>query len=207
METAIALIWQSNYSNVGVAEICKQAGVTKGGFYHHFDTKAELFYEASMYYWESFKKDFDELFSPSFEPLEQLENLISYMLNKEGTHPDSPDNNPVAGCPFFTSGGQAGSGEEKVRLAAVELSGKAMKYTTALVRSLKADGKLEGNEDPEQLARIMYQYIQGVLLYGRVMRSLEAVKIDLRIALYRLLNVKKEFRIEGPELKENQEAA
>ena len=30
LETALELIWQSNYSSVGVNEICKQAGVTKG---------------------------------------------------------------------------------------------------------------------------------------------------------------------------------
>ena len=32
LETATLLIWQSSYSNVGVNEICQQAGVTKGAF-------------------------------------------------------------------------------------------------------------------------------------------------------------------------------
>ena len=31
------------YDAVGVAEICRRAGVTKGGFYHHFPTKQAVF--------------------------------------------------------------------------------------------------------------------------------------------------------------------
>ncbi|NOZ72445.1 MAG: TetR/AcrR family transcriptional regulator [Chloroflexi bacterium] len=34
---------QRGYDATGVADICKQAGVSKGGFYHHFPSKQALF--------------------------------------------------------------------------------------------------------------------------------------------------------------------
>jgi len=33
------------YDATGVAEICKEAGVSKGAFYHHFDSKQDVFLE------------------------------------------------------------------------------------------------------------------------------------------------------------------
>lgn len=193
MDTATQLIWQSNYSSVGVAEICKRAGLTKGSFYHHFETKADLFYEASRHYWEDLKKDLDQIFSPSYSPLEQLENMIEFII----THQENEDlnvDNPVSACPFFTAGSQAGVEEEKVRQAAIEMSDKAGLYHTALVRGLMAEGVMNSDADPVQLGRMLHNYVMGLLLYGRVYKSLDTIKTDLREGIYRLLDMKPDFR-------------
>lgn len=39
MNTALELIWRSSYDAVGVGEICRQAKVNKGSFYHFFPPK------------------------------------------------------------------------------------------------------------------------------------------------------------------------
>jgi AcrR family transcriptional regulator len=39
LEAAAACFGQHGYDAVGVAEICRQANVTKGAFYHHFPSK------------------------------------------------------------------------------------------------------------------------------------------------------------------------
>ena len=198
MDTATQLIWQSNYASVGVAEICKRAGLTKGSFYHHFETKADLFYEASQHYWEGLKQDLDRIFSPTYTPLEQLENYIEFVIAHQ-QNDDFDDDNPVSACPFFTAGSQAGDGEEKVRLAVMEMSDKSGRYSTALVRGLIADGILESDSDPEQLSRMIDNYVMGLLLYGRLYKSLHTIKTDLREGIYRLLEVKPEFRrVRGP---------
>jgi TetR/AcrR family transcriptional repressor of nem operon len=195
MDTAIQLIWRSSYSNVGVAEICKQAGVTKGSFYHYFETKADLFYEASMYYWEGMRDDLECIFSPTNPPLQQLEDLLTMIITKQtNTEHADADANPVSGCPFFTSGSQAGSGEEKVRLAAQTLADKAIQYNSAMVQRLIDDGMLEKTVDAEQTGRMLYQYVMGLLMYGRLEKSLDVVKRDLYDASYRLLGLKAEHQ-------------
>jgi len=198
LETATRLIWQSNYSNVGVSEICTQAGVTKGAFYHHFETKADLYVAASRHYWESMKRDLDAIYSPSFTPLEQLENLIRLIIEKQESDSHS-SGREVVGCPFFTSGGQAGAGEAKIRMAAREMEEHVHKYSVALIRSLKADGVLNGEPDVEQLARLIHHFIQGLLMYGRVMDSLDTVRADLRAGIYRLIDLKEQHRVQGLE--------
>ncbi len=190
MDVAINLIWQSSYSNVGVAEICNQAGVTKGCFYHYFDSKAVLFYEASLHYWETIKPELDAIFSPSSPPLQQLDALIQYIIAKQ--HACSPANDTaVSGCPFFTSGVQ-GDNDVLIREASAMLSQKMICYYVALICALKEAKLITPASDTQQLARIMYQYLQGVLLYGRVMQDISIVKTDLRQGLHYVLGIQSE---------------
>ncbi|MES2604162.1 MAG: TetR/AcrR family transcriptional regulator [Pseudomonadota bacterium] len=188
LETALELIWQSNYNSVGVNEICKEAGVTKGGFYHHFESKADLFCEASTFYWEKIRKDLDTILSPSNTPLEQLANMLNFIyINKFG---DDVDNIP--GSPFF-NGMQNGCGDVAVQNSLQCMSNNGLKYTQALVRSLQSGGYLEGEGDIEQKARLISQYLQGATSYARINRCcLDMVKKDVASAVYTLLGLKRE---------------
>lgn len=196
LDTAVNLIWQSNYKAVGVAEICKHAGVTKGSFYHHFESKADLYVAASEHSWEQFRAEFDYIYSPRFGPLEQLENLIQLIVEQRGSEAPS-DGNPVAGCPFFTSGSQAGCDEEKVRNVSLQMAERCNRYNAALVRNLKGAGMLADDVDPNQTGRMLHHYVLGLLMYGRVRFSMEAVKDDLRDGVYRLICLKPEYRQSG----------
>lgn len=42
-QTALRLFGEKGYEATGVAEICTEAQVSKGAFYHHFSSKQELF--------------------------------------------------------------------------------------------------------------------------------------------------------------------
>lgn len=187
LETALTLIWQSNYSIVGVNEICKQAGVTKGAFYHHFESKASLFCEATAYYWQVIKKDLDTIFSPVNSPLQQLENLIQFLFQAKLS------DDSVRGCPFFNAGAQIGTDDEKVIDALKNLSQTAITYNLALMKSLEAGGYLERSGDMEQQARLMYHYIHGVMSYAYVQPDVETIKKDLPEGLYRLLGIKQNY--------------
>lgn len=45
MQSALTLFSKSGYQSTSVAEICRNAQVSKGAFYHHFKTKQALFLE------------------------------------------------------------------------------------------------------------------------------------------------------------------
>lgn len=204
LETAISLVWQSNYCSVGVEEICKRAGVTKGAFYHHFESKADLFYEAAKYERETTRDAWDAIYAPELTPLDQLERLIDYLGSGEmdtralsgldiADHPFE-----VTGCPFFCAGGQVGMEEVKVRQAAVEMAEQGVRDAAELVRSLKAEGYLDGDADPEQVGRMAFMFVQGLLIYARAHNSRAIVEADMRDGLYRVLDLKSEYRRSAP---------
>ena len=45
LESAQSAFGEMGYDRASVAEICARAGVTKGGFYHHFESKQAIFQE------------------------------------------------------------------------------------------------------------------------------------------------------------------
>ena len=84
--------------------------------------------------------------------------------------------------------------EEKVRLAAQEMSDKAVSYNVGLVKDLARNEMISGKiEESEQTGRMLYQSIMGLLIYGRVHRSLDVVKQDLKTAIYRIIELKNEY--------------
>lgn len=192
LETATDLLVRSNYQSVGVNEICKQAGVTKGGFYHHFESKAALFEAACQRQWEIKQAMLDSVFSPRFSPLEQLENLIEHVLGKQ--QEQKADGKPICGCPFFASGAVNAGDDELVRKATAEMASKSVRYYTHLIRSLKAENCLIENVVEESIARQMYQYLHGLFLFARVFQDYSIIENDLRQGLYRILAIRPELQ-------------
>lgn len=194
MQTATDLIWESNYDNVGIAEICKQAGVTKGAFYHHFTSKADLFVSACANDWQHLRVSMDEVLSPRHTAIQQLEKIIGLTLQKQKS---SDGEVHICGCPFFTAGAQAGCEEVEVRSAARGMSENGILYHTALARNLQAEGYLKRVIDPAQTGRLLFQFVQGLLMHGRVCQDFGLLCQDLREGIYRLLDLKEEYRVAG----------
>src|SRR4029079_10743139 len=97
-DAAIKLVWRNSYGAVSVEDICQEAGVKKGSFYHFFPGKNELVAAGFRKLGESIRPEYDRIFSPTVPPIERLRSFISFVISKQkGMYAES---GCVLGCPF-----------------------------------------------------------------------------------------------------------
>src|SRR5262252_3192079 len=102
LDAAIKLVWRNSYGAVSVEDICEEAGVKKGSFYHFFPGKNELVAAAFRHLWETSRPEYDRIFSPSAPPIQRLRGFFAYILERQKRmHAES---GCVLGCPFSSIG-------------------------------------------------------------------------------------------------------
>jgi TetR/AcrR family transcriptional repressor of nem operon len=90
LDAALHVIRAKGYSATRVEDICEAAGLTKGSFFHHFDSKEELALAAADYWIEGT----DALFAaaPYHAPADALDRLLAYVdFRKSLLMGDLPD--------------------------------------------------------------------------------------------------------------------
>jgi TetR/AcrR family transcriptional repressor of nem operon len=77
LEAALRVIRAKGYSATRVEDICEAAGLTKGSFFHHFDSKEALALAAADYWTEGTGALFSA--APYHEPADPVERLLAYV--------------------------------------------------------------------------------------------------------------------------------
>lgn len=111
METAARAIRRSGYGGTGVADIMKEAGLTHGGFYAHFDSREAMLAEAA----DRAGADtvaFLTRVAAEVTPKKALEAMLRTYLSKE--HLESAE----TGCAVAALGSEMPRQSAKVRRAA-----------------------------------------------------------------------------------------
>jgi TetR/AcrR family transcriptional regulator, transcriptional repressor for nem operon len=77
LQAALQLIRAKGYTATTIEEVCETAGLTKGSFFHHFDSKEELALAAADYWTEVAGALFAS--SPYHARTDALERLLAYV--------------------------------------------------------------------------------------------------------------------------------
>jgi len=77
LEAGVRLIRKQGYSATSVGELCAEAGVTKGAFFHHFESKEALGAELARYWSRSTSGFFTD--APFRQIEDPLERILGYL--------------------------------------------------------------------------------------------------------------------------------
>ncbi len=185
LESARELIYSRSYSDVGVAEICENAGVKKGSFYHFFPSKRDLTLAVLDTYFLDLKNDLlEQAFSPRLAPLQRLEKMtgLVYRFQKD----IAADTGHMLGCPFGNLGVELSTQDELIRQ---KINSIFIKMKNSIRQAL-VDAVAAGDVDAidvDATAEAMLAYMEGVMLMAKtrndpeVLRQLLPALRDIRL--------------------------
>jgi TetR/AcrR family transcriptional repressor of nem operon len=116
---------EDGLAGVGIAELMKEAGLTVGGFYKHFDSRENLVAEALSSAFGGWKRRVNA--AASGGPAVSYARLIDEYLNE--AHRD----NPGTGCAFGALAGEIARSDKRTRALASEQIRNDLRLISGLV--------------------------------------------------------------------------
>ena len=153
IESAIKLFSTRGFNTASVDDICKDAGISKGAFYHHFESKQALF----LALLDGWLQTIDNAIEASKdktvpETFTQMTEAFPYIFETAG-----------GGLPMFLEFWLQASRDKKIWNASIAPYRRYHKYLTALINKGVDEGSFF-EADPELTARMIVSTAMGLLL-------------------------------------------
>lgn len=187
LEVAFRLIWDSSYGGVSVDQICAQADVNKGSFYHFFYSKSDLAVAAYEEHWKQRQPELDRIFSTQNPPLERLTRWCDSAYDRQKERANKYGH--VCGCPYASIGVEVATQDDKIRAKAEELIARGTKYVETAIAEAQREGSLPVG-DARQMAQQVYSFVLGALLRAKIQNDVEVLR-DLSPTVMAIIGAKR----------------
>ncbi len=179
------LMHQRGYTAVGVSEICAEAGVRKGSFYHFFPSKVELALGVVDLQAEGTEAALDELVGGEGSPLERL---LAYAEGvRRGQLEMRASCGQVLGCPIGNLTLEMSTQEPRLRRQLAAVLDRIAGAFAEVVAQAVAAGELPP-QDAATAGRSVLALIEGRIMLAKMHDDPEALG-GLGPELLRLLSV------------------
>jgi TetR/AcrR family transcriptional repressor of nem operon len=184
VRTAQRLIHNRSYTDVGVAEICAEAGVKKGSFYHFFPSKRELalaILDDYLAKWGPGLKAIAQ--DAAVPPMERILRIaLAIAERQEALHEETGH---VPGCPFGNIAAELSTKDEIIRARVERIYADLETVFETLLREALARGDAPAL-DPRATAQAMFAYLEGILLTAKIRNTPRMIR-ELAPAIVKLL--------------------
>ena len=188
INTAKELINASSYASVGVAEICKQAEVNKGSFYHFFESKEELGLIALEDGCQEHEPQLREIFADSKTAMQQLDTFVKFFYEYQEEEFDKFGR--VRGCPAVNLGSEMATQSQHFCDTVNKIMRRFDSYFIKLAQKFKDENLIDNNVDVELLGRTLHTHILGLKIIAKLENNPLVFKQDLKPTMLRILGVK-----------------
>ncbi|MEY9968868.1 TetR/AcrR family transcriptional repressor of nem operon [Streptacidiphilus sp. MAP12-16] len=165
LSAAQSLIELRGYSDLGVAEICKTAGVPKGSFYYFFDSKETLALAVIDEQWATQQRDWTRILNSDAEPLQRLRQLFED--TEAGQRAGQQSCGTVSGCMFGNLTLEMSNQAEAVRKRLQEIFDAQVEMVDSAITEALERGEVTVT-DTRAAARSVVAQLEGQVLFAKL---------------------------------------
>ncbi|MGV6825886.1 MAG: TetR/AcrR family transcriptional regulator [bacterium] len=163
-----------SYADVGVKEICDSAGVQKGSFYHHFESKRDLalaVIDDFVHEWTT--NIVNSAFDPAIPPMQRFDRLREAIY--EWQMQAQVEDGTMPGCPFGNLALEVSTQEDLVRNKLQQVFGLIQSRLRATLDEAVGRGEI-APLDSEQTALAMIAMLEGIMLVAKTHNDPELIR-------------------------------
>ncbi len=179
LKTGVELFCTRGYNALGVDEICKTTGMTKGAFYNAFKSKENFLLEAISVYCKMTVERLKTLLSPkhtNVKAIDRLTHLYEFMLDAQ------PKNN-YAGCMINNMMSELGIINSTVGNATSIEFDHFIDAILPCVEEAQRDGDLNSNIDAKELTELLHTTFYGTLTRAKSLQNHEQGKLIMQLLI------------------------
>jgi TetR/AcrR family transcriptional repressor of nem operon len=174
LDTAQKLFYARSYEDVGVQEICREAGVKKGSFYHFFPSKRDLTLAILDESWKRYRETMlAQVFARDIPPLKRIERLLDRQYRHHKAVKD--ETGQVLGCPYGNLAGEMSTQDEVIRERLKRIFRDLEAPIEQVLQEAMAAGDL-AELDSRATAGAMVAYLEGLTLMAKTWNDPEIVR-------------------------------
>jgi TetR/AcrR family transcriptional regulator, transcriptional repressor for nem operon len=165
LQAAQQLIELRGYSALGVAEICKAAGVPKGSFYYFFESKEVLALAVIDKHWAAQHRDWERILLSDAQPLQRLRQLFEE--TEAGQRVGQQSCGTVSGCLFGNLTLELSNQTEPIRARLQEIFDAQVDMVEQVVTDAQQRGDVSIS-DAREAARSVVAQLEGQVLFAKL---------------------------------------
>ena len=170
IEAALALMAEKDYMVTSVDEICEMAGVSKGSFYHFFNSKEELGLAALSAYFQAAMAEVGEAeFMKLDDPFARAFGYLEFMEGKA-------EQLQRSGCLFGNFAVGAARTNPRLQQRVSEVFSGFAKSVATIFAPFASEDSADGLPTATELAELYLSIMEGTIVMGRAHRDPERIR-------------------------------